>query len=70
MIRIYFKSIDWYHCDIYRRYFLFFDKLIGQMKQNLQGEFHIYMYDNSGIEHLVPAIAEQARDFIIEQREG
>lgn len=70
MIKIYFKSVDWYHCDIYRRRLWFFDKLIGQMKQNLKGEFHMYIYDKSGIMHLIPALGQQARQFMLEQREG
>jgi len=29
MMRVYFESIDWYHCNIYQIRFLFFKRLIA-----------------------------------------
>jgi len=45
-MEVYFESIDWFHCNIYRRRFFFFTQLIAEAQLSLD-EHHLSFYLHS-----------------------
>lgn len=62
--------IDWYHCDIYTRRFIFFEQLIAEAKMDLKGEIYIdFFTKNPKIQKEINAVKKSIEELMFEGRQ-
>lgn len=68
-MRVVFRPIDWYHCNIYERRFFFLLKLIARAELNIKDELTLEFF-NPNIKTLTiaPILAMQAKQLILNER--